>query len=174
MDMSLSTLMDLSLEQQQQQQQQQRQQHDQQDGTGKSLTNHESIDGAALFQDNGTNKRIKTNPANRDKSCFFFADLNDSNEPSHKDMARRNKFAERRRKRTEKHAMSHAEEILSQVLQIEAEEQAPEDQQVEFVAAINDRSSANSSSTRRSAERHHLTVALDILSELDDDDADDE
>lgn len=118
MDVSLSTLMGLSLEQQQQQ-------NDQQDGTSKSLTaNHDSIDGVGLFQDNGTNKRVNINPTNNDETCSFFVDLNDSAEPSHQDVARRAKFAEKRRKRTEKHAMNHAEGILSRVLQFEAEAEA--------------------------------------------------
>ena len=115
----------------------------------------------------------------RGSTPSFFADLIDNDELSPQDMARRSKFVEKRRQRTEKHVINHAESILSRVLQIEAEDelQAPQDQPEEQVEAINDNSGgssrASSLSARRS-ERHHFAVAFDILSELDDDEGDEE
>ena len=102
MDSSVSALMDLS------QQQQQQQHHEQQDE--ESLTNQHSINGVGQFQDNGTNKRIsKINPTNSDEPSSYVADLNDKAVPSDQEMARRNEFAKKRRKRTEKHIIAHAQ-----------------------------------------------------------------
>ena len=172
-----STVFDAETELQSSQQQQQQQQ---QKGDNTSLQyNHDSIDGVDLFQDQGTNKRIKISKANEEAPPSFFADLIDNDEPSPQDMARRSKFVEKRRQRTEKHVINHAESILSRVFQIEAEDelQAPQDQPEEQVEAINDNSGgssrASSLSARRS-ERHHFAVAFDIFSELDDDDDEDE
>lgn len=163
-----------------QQQERQQQQQKQQKADSSSLqNNHDSIDGVDLFQDQGTNKRIKISKTNEEAPPSFFADLIDNDEPSPQDMARRSKFVEKRRQRTEKHIINHAESILSRVLQIEAEDelQAPQDQPEEHVEDINENSGgssrAHSLSARRS-ERHHFAVALDILSELDDEEEDEE
>ena len=173
-ELQLSYIFDLASSSSPQQQERQQQHHEQQEG-GKSLANnHDSIDGVDLFQDQGTNKRIKISKTKEETPPSFFADLHDINEPSPQDMARRNKFVEKRRQRTEKHVINHAESILSRVLQIEAEDEreAPQDQPEEQVEAINENSGgssrAHSLSARRS-ERHHFAVALDIFSELDDD-----
>ena len=172
-----STVFDAETELQSSQQQQQQQQ---QKGDNTSLQyNHDSIDGVDLFQDQGTNKRIKISKANEEAPPSFFADLIDNDEPSPQDMARRSKFVEKRRQRTEKHVINHAESILSRVFQIEAEDelQAPQDQPEEQVEAINDNSGGSSracSLCARRSERHHFAVALDILSELDYDEGDEE
>ena len=130
-ELQLSFIFDLASSSSPQQQERQQQQQEQQKADSTSLqNNHDSIDGVDLFQDQGTNKRIKISKTNEKTPTSFFADLNDNDEPSPQDMARRNKFVEKRRPRTEKHVINHAESILSRVLQIEAEDepQAPQDQ----------------------------------------------
>ena len=143
----------------------------QEKGRGKSHDYQDSIDGVDFFHHMGTNKRVKVSSATRDSSPSFYADLNDTSEPSHQDMARHNKFVEKRRQRTERHIVAHAEHLLSQAMQIEAELEAPQDQQdAEFVAVMNDEGSASVRRTfpsARTSERHHLAVFADIMNELD-------
>ena len=168
-DLQLSSTSNLSNSSSFQQQQQQQGQH--QGGGGRSLTNNQDGHINDLFQDSGTNKPVKISPSNKHGfSHSFFADLNDINKPSRQDTSRRNKFIEKRRRRTEKHVMEHAEGILLQVLNTEAELQPPQDHQEEYIAAINGRSSRTDVYSAHRSERHHLAVALDIFGEEIDDD----
>ena len=174
-DLRLSSTLNMSQSSSFQQQQQQQQQGQQKQGAKSQTNNEDSIAGVNLIQDSGANKRIKMSSANKKDSHSFFADLNDIDKPCREEISRRNKFAEKRRIRTEKHVLEHAEGILLQVLNMEAELQAPEDQQEDYLATINDRSSSRSYSlSARRSERHHLAVALDILGEIDGDDDDGE
>ena len=74
--------------------------------------------------------------------------------------------------------LAHAPHLLSQAMQIEAEQEAPQDQQdADFVAVINNERSASVRRTLPSAripERHHLAVAAEIMNELDDEDMHDD
>ena len=114
----------------------------QEKGRSKSASHirHDSIDGVIFFQDAGTNKRRKFDLSHKQDSPSFIVDLNDTSEPTPQDMVRRNNFVEKRRNRAERHILAHAEHLLSQAMQIEAEQEAPQDHQDEFVAAINERS----------------------------------
>lgn len=128
---------------------------------------HDSVDGDDFFCHVETNKRVKIDSSHKQDSLSFYANLNDTSEPTPQDMARRNKFVKKRRQRTERHISAHAEHLLSQVVQIEAEVEAPHDQRGEFVAAINGRSTSRRTFlSARISKRHHLTVAAEIMDEF--------
>ena len=93
-----------------------------------------------------------------DSASFFVVDLNDTSEQTPQDLARHNKFVEKRRNRAERHILAHAEHLLSQAMKIEAELEAPQDHQDEFVAVSNDerRTSRRKFRSPRISERHHL------------------
>lgn len=130
----------------------------QEKGRSKSVSHirHDSIDGVMFFKMQGQTSAWRlTHPTSK---IPFYADLNDTSEPTPQDMARRNKFVEKRRNRAERHILAHAEHLLSRAMQIEAELEAPQDHQDEFVAVSNDvrRTSRRKFRSARISERHHL------------------